>query len=627
MRPSLTTAIAARCCATGALLAALGWVLLAQVAAQEPQQTIVRRPVSPGMVSASADLTELRQLDARVDAMARTDALELTSRLRDRQLPGRTHEYFQQYYQGVPVYGGGVSRQLRNGVTVSIAGTLHETIDIATIPAISADDALAQMEAWSGAGRATDVPELVILPLLVDRYVLAYHAPMRDRMRYFVNAHTGAVVWTEPEFDEQSAVGVGHGIQGQRKKVSASRSGGVFQAHDRLRPAEIVTLDLQFDVEHADMLLDPMGPEWVASDVASDSDNDWTDPGVVDVHTYAGFTYDYLYSRHDWQGADGSDGRIMTMVNVSEDPEAFFIPPPFGPEKSGVVAFGLEPDGTPAASLDIVAHELMHAVTYHSVRARTGSRFRSSLYYIEGPSSFTTERGSRADCDTVWRVRSGPLAARPFHLVCNEDNGRILLFINDGGAINEAFSDIVGTSVEFMFHEPAIGPLRADYEIAEDSISPFRSLKAPQSIPIRGTSQFDYPDALRRGVHIMLLTDGESFLFHQYGSTDLGDTIVPLPTAGYSGVHWNSTILSHAFYLAIEGGENRTTGLSVDGVGGANREQVERAFVRAMTELMPASVSFFQAADVIRQSAEDLYGRDSEVYRAIDEAFTAVDLD
>ena len=100
-----------------------------------------------------------------------------------------------------------------------------------------------------------------------------------------------------------------------------------------------------------------------------------------------------------------------------------------------------------------------------------------------------------------------------------------------------------------------------------------------------------------------------------------------LPTFDYDGVHWNSTILSHAFYLAVEGGENRTTGLSVTGVGGANREQVERAFVRAMTDLMPPRVSYFMAADVIRQSADDLFGRDSDVYRAIDEALTAVDLD
>ena len=46
-----------------------------------------------------------------------------------------------------------------------------------------------------------------------------------------------------------------------------------------------------------------------------------------------------------------------------------------------------------------------------------------------------------------------------------------------------------------------------------------------------------------------------------------------------------------------------------------------------MTDLMPAArVSMFMAADVIRQSADDLFGRDSDVYRAIDQALAAVDL-
>ena len=603
--------------------------------AQEPEWVMERDQRQVTIRAASADLPELRRLDARVDAMSRAGELELVSRRADRQVSGRAHEYFREYYRGVPVYGGGVSRQLRSGVTESIFGTLHEAIDISAIPSVSPADALAQMEAWSGAGPATDdPPELVVMPLPGDRYVLAYRGLMRDRMTYFVNAHTGGVVWREQAFDEQarnthvlSSVGVGAGIRGQRKKVSASRIGGAFQAHDLLRPAEIVTLDLQGDEQRVDALLDPRGPIWTPSDVATDSDNDWNDPGVVDVHTYAGFTYDYLAARHEWNGVDGANGRIMAMVNIGNVFNAFFASPPFGPEKTGTVGFGIAPNG--GASLDVVAHELMHAVTYHSVRRRTGRPFLDSYFSIEGPADFTLEDGRRADCDTTWRVRGRGLENRVFRLSCRD--GKIRLFLNAGGAINEAFSDIVGTAVEFMFHEPAIGPLRADYVMFEDYRPNGRSLEDPRSIPILARPGVDvhvqYPDALRSVILFMILTDGEIGFFHAYGSSDLGETIVRLPSFDYDGVHWNSTILSHAFYLAIEGGENRTTGLSVTGVGAARREEVERAFVRAMTDLMPPSVSFFTAADVIRQSADDLFGRDSDVYRAIDEALTAVDLD
>ena len=607
------------------------------LSAQEPEWVMELDQRQVTRRAASTDLPELRRLDARVDAMSRAGELELVSRRADRQVSGRTHEYFREYYEGMPVYGGGVSRQLRSGVTESIFGTLHEAIDVSTIPAVSPADAMAQMEAWSGVGAATDdPPELVVMPLPGDRYVLAYRGVMRDRTTYFVNAHTGAVVWREQAFDEQSgnthvlsSVGVGAGIRGQRKKVSGSRSGGMFQAYDRLRPAEIVTLDLRDNEQRVDALLDPWGPTWAPSDVATDSDNDWDDPGVVDVHAYAGFTYDYLATRHEWDGVDGANGRIMAMVNIGNVFSAFFWSPPFGPEKTGTVGFGIAPNGGARASLDVVAHELMHAVTYHSVRRRTGRPFLDSYFSIEGPADFTLEDGQRADCDTTWRVSGRGVENQVFRLFCRD--GKIRLFLNAGGAVNEAFSDIVGTSVEFMFHEPPSGPLRADYVMFEDYRPSGRSLEDPTSIPILARPGVDvriqYPDALRNVILFMLLTDGEIGFFHGYGSDDLGETIVRLPSFDYDGVHWNSTILSHAFYLAIEGGENRTTGLSVTGVGAANREQVERAFVRAMTDLMPPSVSFFTAADVIRQSADDLFGRDSDVYRAIDEALTAVDLD
>ena len=75
-------------------------------------------------------MSELRLLDARVDALVRADALVLASQQPDVSLSGRVHETFQQYHAGVPVYGGGISRQLANtGLTVSIFGTIYQEMD------------------------------------------------------------------------------------------------------------------------------------------------------------------------------------------------------------------------------------------------------------------------------------------------------------------------------------------------------------------------------------------------------------------------------------------------------------------------------------------------------------------
>jgi thermolysin len=90
------------------------------------------------------------------------------------------------------------------------------------------------------------------------------------------------------------------------------------------------------------------------------------------------------------------------------------------------------------------------------------------------------------------------------------------------------------------------------------------------------------------------------------------------------GVHTNSTIPSHAFYLAIEGGRNRVSGLTVQGVGAANREQIEKSFYRAFTFLLPASANFSTARAATIQAARDLYGANSAAATAITQAWTAV---
>ena len=578
------------------------------------------------------EVSALRRTDDLVDARMRNDELVLASRTPDRYLSGRVHEGFAQYHGGVPVLGGGVSRQLADGVTVSIFGTLHEGIDVDTAPRVPADEALALIAAQTGAGPATaGPPSLVILPTLAGDHVLAWRMPMTDRQTWFLDAHSGRIVHAESNTFEQSAsVGVGAGIRGQRKKLSTSGGGGQYQAYDRLRPAEIVTLDMRHDIERVDFLIADPAVVWSPGDVAADVDNDWDDTAVVDAHAYAGFTYDYLALQQGWNGMDGRNGRLMSMVNIGLDfANAFFIRPPYGPEGTGVVAFGHAPDGTPIVAADIVAHEIMHGVTYFSVSGRTGEGL-GGVWRFPGPSEFTLAGGFTPRCGESYRYPDEApefFAGRAFHFECS-DEGLLWLYTAHGGAVNEAYSDIVGTAVEFMLHEPADGPLRADYLVGEDTGEYFRSMADPGSLLLGGRSDIPYPDAYGAMVWFLVETfeDDERSYFSQIGTVDGGRTLTWLPSWGYSGVHWNSTILSHAFYLAVEGGRNRTTGLTVEGVGGANRHDVERAFFRALTDLMPNSPNMGMAAGAIVQSAADLFGVGSAAHRAVGQALVAVGL-
>ena len=598
-----------------------------------------------------AGVEALTRWDETIRRMTRTGEVVVASRLNDRTVPGRAHEYLVQAVDGVPVLGGGVSRQLdAAGATVSLLGTLHQNIDADTTPALTTTDAVFLLERARGGRIVADPrPPLVVLPLPDGAYALSYRIVMSDGRYYYVDADDGRILHVADAFRRQSAVGSGSDSRGRRTKLSTTRDGSRFQAYDRLRPAEIVTLDGRFDplrinrllLEHLSSDLPPGVPVWKATDVAADTDNDWEDAAVVEVHAHTGWTYDYLHARHGWRGLDGADGRILSVVNFGFGPgNAFFAAPPFGPEGTGVYIYGRATDGVREetfSSLDIVAHELMHAVTHFAVSRRTGDRPVLGYGHLPsntrlGPSSFTDERGRTFTCDQgfFWCV-----------------DGRFLLGSRESGAVDEAYSDIIGEAVGF-FHED--NGATADYlQGSDQSFGPLRSLIDPGSLSILEDVHRPYPDAYAGRYEFAIdraafatnpdaadgdatdgdATDGDEELpvFWDWSGFVFvdGQFVFSLPAPGYGGEHWNSTILSHAYYLAVEGGANRTTGLMVDGAGDAGRGDVERIFFRAMTELMPATATLPIAADAIRQAAADL-DPGGEAQRAVEQALVAVGL-
>ena len=62
----------------------------------------------------------------------------------------------------------------------------------------------------------------------------------------------------------------------------------------------------------------------------------------------------------------------------------------------------------------------------------------------------------------------------------------------------------------------------------------------------------------------------------------------------------------------------------MQGIGAANREQMEKTFYRAFTQLMPANSTFATARAATIRAAQDLYGPNSAVERALVQAWTAV---
>ena len=90
------------------------------------------------------------------------------------------------------------------------------------------------------------------------------------------------------------------------------------------------------------------------------------------------------------------------------------------------------------------------------------------------------------------------------------------------------------------------------------------------------------------------------------------------------GVHFNATIATHAFYLAVAGGRNTVSGVTVPGVGLGNIERMEKIFYRAFTQLMAPNSLFSDARRATLQAASDLYGAGSNERTQVEMAWTAV---
>ncbi len=150
----------------------------------------------------------------------------------------------------------------------------------------------------------------------------------------------------------------------------------------------------------------------------------------------------------------------------------------------------------------------------------------------------------------------------------------------ESGGLNESFSDQMGVSVEFYQR-----PSTANYRLGEDV----------------------WPNGIRDMGNPALFGDPDN-----------------VSVATICEVHYLAGIPNQAFYLAIEGGRNRTSGLTVQGVGAANREQIERVFYRAFTLKLVPSSGFVDAANATIVSARELFGANSAAERAVTQAWQAV---
>ncbi|MER6094821.1 M4 family metallopeptidase [Streptomyces sp. NPDC001728] len=173
-----------------------------------------------------------------------------------------------------------------------------------------------------------------------------------------------------------------------------------------------------------------------------------------------------------------------------------------------------------------------------------------------------------------------------------------LRYSGESGGLNEATSDIFGTSVEFY---AANASDQGDYLIGEE-------------IDIRGNgTPLRYMDKPSK--------DGSSA---DYWSKSVGRL----------DVHYSSGPANHFFYLLSEGSGAKTVngvaynsptsdGSTVTGIG---RTKAYKIWYKALSTYMTSSTSYAGARTATLSAATDLYGAGSAEYNAVAKAWTAINV-
>ena len=180
-----------------------------------------------------------------------------------------------------------------------------------------------------------------------------------------------------------------------------------------------------------------------------------------------------------------------------------------------------------------------------------------------------------------------------------------LVYARESGAMNEGFSDIFGAAVEFFAKGTGTdtNPNSETWLLAEDFWPGgfLRSMSNPKS---KGD-----PDAY----------NGTNY-------TDATGSCIPSNTNDYCGVHSNSGVLNHWFYILVTGksGTNDAGDVyNVTGIGMAKAQEI--AYLTLRDYLLP-NATFIDARNAAIEVAANLYGSNSSERKATQDAFYAVNV-
>jgi Zn-dependent metalloprotease len=274
---------------------------------------------------------------------------------------GMTHYRLQEIYQGIPVYGSEQTvHSNKKGVFTTFMGQVIPNIQL---PSYKKNHYISMQKAISVVKKQANNPstylyqpkaELVVLPYqkkYAYAYVVkvAYLSPQPIVSQYFIDAKSGKVLDKLNILHE--VTGNGKGVKGDEKKFEISKEGSLYYLNGPTR--KISTYDAEHQSENSPV---------ITGKLVSSKTTTFSDPSSVDAHAYAETTYDFYKKAFKRNSFDGKGSPIKSYVHVGDkwnnaawDGEKMI----YG-DGDGKTFISL------AGGLDVIAHELTHAVTQYT---------------------------------------------------------------------------------------------------------------------------------------------------------------------------------------------------------------------------------------------------------------------
>ena len=172
-----------------------------------------------------------------------------------------------------------------------------------------------------------------------------------------------------------------------------------------------------------------------------------------------------------------------------------------------------------------------------------------------------------------------------------------LVYQSEPGALNEALSDIFGTAVEFYAK-----PGTANWKVGEECYTP-----ATPGDALR------YMDNPNQG------GDPDTYQGDFWAST-----ANPNPFNDWGGVHTNSGVANHQFFLLTEGGSGTNDNGDSYSVTGIGITKAAKIWYRAQTTYLTTNSQYSDARNATVNAAIDLYGDGSQEHIQVQNAWHAV---